>query len=220
MLPLYDNGAAAGLLAGILFGYVLENAGFGSPRKLTAQFRLTDWAVIKVMFTAVIVCALGLWLAGVLGWLRPDGIFVPTVFFWAVAAGGLLIGAGFAIGGYCPGTSATGLASGRLDALVFIIGMIAGTALFAAFFEPLERFYLAAEGPAGQTVMDLTGLPEWAILAIMVGAAILVFQLGDYFEKKLGGPLSAAEVASRSTSETPEKDFASPSGTAATQSNL
>lgn len=47
MLPLYDNAAAAGLLAGILFGYVLEGAGFGSPRKLTAQFRLTDWAVIR-----------------------------------------------------------------------------------------------------------------------------------------------------------------------------
>ncbi|WP_224407568.1 DUF6691 family protein [Afifella sp. IM 167] len=194
MLPLYDNAPAAGLLAGILFGYALEGAGFGSPRKLTAQFRLTDFAVIKVMFTAVIVCAVGLWLAGLAGILKPDGVFVPTVYLWAIAAGGLFIGAGFAIGGYCPGTSAVGFASGRWDALVFILGMVAGTTIFAAFFTQLEAFYLAGKGPNGQTMMDLTGLPEWAILAIMAGAAFGLFRLGNFFERKLGGPLTAAEI--------------------------
>lgn len=194
MLPLYDNAAAAGLLAGILFGYVLEGAGFGSPRKLTAQFRLTDWAVIKVMLTAVVVCAVGLWLAEAIGWMRPNGVFVPTVFLGAIAVGGLLIGAGFAMGGYCPGTSATGLASGRYDALVFIAGMVAGTWLFAAFFEPLEAFYLAGKGPDGQTLMDLTGLPEWLILLVMVAAAIAVFRFGSRIEKKLGGPLRVEDT--------------------------
>ena len=195
MLPLYDGSAAAGLLAGILFGYVLEGAGFGSPRKLTAQFRLSDWAVIKVMFTAVVVCAVGLWLAEIIGWLRPDGVFVPTVFLGAIALGGLLIGAGFAIGGYCPGTSAVGLASGRYDAAVFIAGMVAGTWIFAALFEPLESFYLSGKGPDGQTLMDLTGLPEWLILASMIVAAFAVFRIGGGFEKKLGGPLRVADTS-------------------------
>jgi len=211
MLPLYDNAPAAGLLAGILFGYVLEGAGFGSPRKLTAQFRLTDFAVIKVMFTAVIVCAVGLWLAGLAGVLKPNSVFVPTVYFWAIAAGGLLIGAGFAIGGYCPGTSAVGFASGRWDALAFIVGMVAGTSLFAAFFQPLESFYLAGKGPNGQTMMDLTGLPEWAILAIMAGAAFGLFQLGNFFEKKLGGPLTAEEVL-EDHPETSTREPAAPLG--------
>ena len=57
MFPLNDNGMLSGLLCGVLFGYVLENAGFGSPVKLSAQFKLTDWAVFKVMFTAIVVAA-------------------------------------------------------------------------------------------------------------------------------------------------------------------
>ena len=194
MLPLYDNAAAAGLLAGILFGFVLEGAGFGSARKLTAQFRLTDWAVVKVMLTAVVVCAVGLWLAELIGWLRPNGVFVPTVFFGAMAAGGLLIGAGFAMGGYCPGTSAAALGSGRYDAAVFIVGMVAGTWLFAALFEPLEAFYLSGEGVGGRTLMDLTGLPEWLILAVLVAAAIVLFRIGSEVEKRLGGPLTAEDA--------------------------
>ncbi len=194
MLPLYDNAAAAGLLSGVLFGYVLEGAGFGSPRKLTAQFRLSDWAVIKVMFTAVVVCAVGLWLAELAGVVRPNGVYVPTVYFWAIGAGGLLIGAGFAMGGYCPGTSTVGFASGRWDALVFIAGMAAGSTLFAWLFEPLQGFYLAGKGPDGQTLMDLTGLPEWLILLVLALAAVAVFLLGDRVEKSFGGPLTSAEV--------------------------
>ena len=63
MFPLNESGMVSGLLCGILFGYVLENAGFGSPVKLSAQFKLTDWAVFKVMFTAIVVAAVGLALA-------------------------------------------------------------------------------------------------------------------------------------------------------------
>lgn len=70
----------SGLLSGVLYGYVLENAGLGSPRKLTAQFRLTDWTVFKVMFTAIVVAALGLYIANVTGPLRLNGVYVPTTF--------------------------------------------------------------------------------------------------------------------------------------------
>ncbi len=192
--PLYDSGMIAGLLAGVLFGYVLEGAGFGSPRKLTAQFALRDWAVFKVMFTAVIVAAAGLWLAEAGGIIAAKAVFVPTLFFWAIALGGLLIGAGFALGGYCPGTSTVGLFSGRADALVFIIGMILGTALFAAAFGPLEGLYQAAEGPGGQTLMDLIGLPTWAVLVVLLIMAVGGFALGNWCERRFGGPLTADEV--------------------------
>lgn len=59
MLPMNSTGIVSALSCGILFGYVLENAGFGSPLKLTAQFRLSDWSVFKVMFTAIVVAAAG-----------------------------------------------------------------------------------------------------------------------------------------------------------------
>ena len=200
-LPLYDNGAIAGLLVGMLFGYVLEGAGFGSPRKLTAQFSLRDWAVFKVMFTAVIVAAAGLWLFQAAGIIAANAVFVPTLFFWAIGLGGVLIGAGFALGGYCPGTSTVGLFSGRGDALVFIVGMIIGTILFAVWFEPLDALYRAAEGPKGQTLMDLTGLPTWAILGVLVVMAIGGFMVGNWCERRFGGPLSADQVMHGLSSE-------------------
>lgn len=192
--PIYDNGAMAGLFLGVLFGFVLEGAGFGSSRKLMAQFHLKDWAVFKVMLTAVIVCAFGLWLAEILAIIGPASVFIPTLFLWATALGGVLIGAGFAIGGYCPGTSAVGLASGRGDAASFILGMMAGTAVFAAGFEPLNALYTAAEGPGGQTLPDLFGVPDWLVILVLGLMAAAAWRLGTRFERSLGGPLSAEEV--------------------------
>lgn len=193
-LPIYDGGAASGLLAGMLFGYVLEGAGFGSPRKLTAQFRLVDWSVFKVMFTAVIVAAAGLWLAEVSGSIGANAVYVPTLYFWAIAAGGALIGAGFAVGGYCPGTAAVGLGSGRIDAFVFILGMVAGTAVFAAVFAPLEAFYMAGQGPEGQTVSALIGMPDWVVLVALAVLAVVGWRIGSHFERRLGGPVTVDDV--------------------------
>ena len=121
-----DSGSFIILLAGVLFGYFIESAGLNSPRKLTAQFALRDWTVFRVMFTAIVVAAIGLWLFDVAGWLRFDALKVPTMFFWAMALGGAMLGAGMAIGGYCPGTSVVALFSGRLDAVFFMLGMMIG----------------------------------------------------------------------------------------------
>lgn len=195
--PLYDGGVASGLLAGILFGYVLENAGFGSPRKLSAQFRLQDWSVFKVMFTAVVVAAAGLWLSKTLGWIGAQSYYIATPFYWAILLGGALIGAGFALGGYCPGTSAVGLAGGRLDALVFIVGMLLGTGLFAGLFGSLEGLYYAAEGPQAQTLMDLTGMPEWLILALLAAMGWGGFRLGSRVEAHFGGPIDVEDIYSK-----------------------
>ena len=193
-LPIYDNGVASGLFSGVLFGYVLENAGFASPRKLTAQFRFSDWSVFKVMFTAIIVAAIGLYAATAFGVMRPNGVFIPTTFFWATLTGGALIGAGMATGGYCPGTSTVAFSTGRLDGLAFMIGMVLGTGAFASMFDSVKGFYLAAKGPAAQTLDSLLRIPAWAVLVILVIIAIAGFALGTRFERKLGGPLSAEEL--------------------------
>lgn len=186
-LPLYDNSVASGLLAGILFGFVLENAGFASARKLTGQFRLTDWSVFKVMFTAVLVSAVGLWLLQALGVFGFADVYVPTTYFYAMGLGGVLIGAGFAIGGYCPGTSAVGLATGRGDALVFMLGMVAGSIAFGVVYPVIEPLYRAGQGPEGQQLGDLLGLPNWVILLALIAVAAGGFQLGSGLEKRFAG---------------------------------
>ena len=195
MFPLNDNGMLSGLLCGILFGYVLENAGFGSPVKLSAQFKLTDWAVFKVMFTAIVVAAVGLWLLRFAGLLRPDSIAVPQAALMAAAVGGALVGAGFAVGGYCPGTSVAGLFSGRLDALVFIIGVLLGTTGFAVFYgtalRSLKSAWLIAEG---DTFTDVYEVPEPVVLVVLGVALIAVFYFGSWFERRGSGTISAQQA--------------------------
>ncbi|MBK6593561.1 MAG: YeeE/YedE family protein [Burkholderiales bacterium] len=195
MFPLNSAGMVSGLVCGVLFGFVLENAGFGSPRKLTAQFKLTDWSVFKVMFTAIVVTAVGLWALRALGLMAPDTVFVPPALVMASAVGGAMVGAGFAIGGYCPGTSVVGLASGRLDALVFIVGLLIGTVAFAGLYGPAIRSVMAmGEIIDGDTLTDAYGFSELAVLAVLGGTLVAVFQLGFWFERRSTGPVTAQQV--------------------------
>lgn len=192
MFPLHSGGLVSGLVCGVLFGFVLERAGFGSPRKLTAQFALTDWSVFKVMFTAIVVAALGLWLLRLLGWMAPDTAFVPPALVMASAVGGALVGAGFAIGGYCPGTSVVGLSSGRLDALVFLLGLLLGTTLFAAAYGPaLHGLMAMGEIIDGDTFIDAYGVAEPVVLGLLALALVGIFYLGSWCERRGVGPVSA-----------------------------
>jgi hypothetical protein len=181
-------------LLGIAFGYFLEGSGLSSPRKLNAQFTLRDWTVFKVMFVAIVVAAIGLWLFSWLGWLQADTLKVPTTFFWAMATGGALLGAGLALGGYCPGTAVAGFFSGRVDALLFMLGMVIGAFLFAGTFDALQGLYTAAQGVDKQTLAQLLGLPVWVVLIGLLGLSAAGFWLGSRFEAKHHGVISAATL--------------------------
>lgn len=199
MFPLNDSGMVSGLVCGILFGFVLENAGFGSPAKLTAQFRLNDWAVFKVMFTAIVVAAFGLWALRALGLMAADTVSVPAALVMASAVGGALVGAGFAVGGYCPGTSVVGMASGRLDALVFIAGLLVGTFAFAAWYGPAIRSMMAiGEIIDGDTFTDAYGVSEPIMLGILGLALVAVFYAGSWFERRTAGPVTAQQAVAGS----------------------
>ena len=193
--PLENSGILIVVLAGVLFGYFIESAGLSSPRKLTAQFALRDWTVFRVMFVAIVVAAAGLWMFDAAGWLRFDALKVPTMFFWAMALGGALLGAGLAIGGYCPGTSVVALFSGRIDALFFMLGILIGTMVFAVSYDSLQPLYQTGKGPARQTLAGLTGLPTWLLLVVLAGLAWGGFRLGAWFESRRGGTISAKDLA-------------------------
>lgn len=203
MFPLNDTGMVSGLVCGVLFGWVLESSGFGSPCKLTAQFSLRDWSVLKVMFTAIVVTATGLYLLRLAGVLAADAVFVPTALLVAAAIGGVLVGAGFAVGGYCPGTSVVGLFSGRIDALVFLVGLLLGTFVFAGVYGPaIEALMAAGEVQSGDTFADAFGIPDLVIIGIMVLALVGVFYAGSWFERRARGPVTAEQAVAGAGAET------------------
>lgn len=184
----------SGLLLGAGFGFVLERAGFGNPNKLTGQFRLTDWSVFKVMFTAIVFAAVGLLVLEILGIVDVQNVFVPPAFLGAAALGGALVGAGFAIGGYCPGTSVVGLMSGRIDAAIFLIGLLLGTVLFAGIYPSIEELTTLGEFAKADSLPEALNISTLSIDIAMVIAAVGVFLLGTWMEKKSKGPICSQDI--------------------------
>ena len=180
--PLGWSGPLSGLVCGALFGYVLQRSGLGNGCRLTAQLRLQDWTVFNVMFTAIVVCAGGLYLLEWLGWMSTSQVFIPTTYLWATLLGGVLIGAGMAVGGYCPGTSVVGAAAGRLDGLVFFVGLVVGVVFFAGMYTPIAPLMTAAAGPRAQTLDALLGLPVWLVLLLLAACALGVW----WFTRRAG----------------------------------
>jgi len=118
------------LIIGALFGLCLEKGGFGSSRRLTGIFYFKDMVVFKVMFTAVITAMLGLQTLMYFGVIAEPSISLTPTMYGAHLFAGLMFGTGFAMGGWCPGTAAVGLVSGKWDALIFLGGVTLGSVLF------------------------------------------------------------------------------------------
>lgn len=193
MIPLHPATFVAytlAVLTGFGFGFVLERAGFGSARKLAAQFYLTDMTVLKVMFTAIVTAMLGLTLLRAAGFVDYDALWVNPTFLGAQVAGGLLFGAGFVIGGYCPGTSIVALASGRLDGLVFLLGTGAGILAYAGVYAHLADF--AQRGGRRLLLTDWLHLPYGVVALIVTVLAALFFVGGEYLERRFNAPHNAS----------------------------
>lgn len=163
---------AIAVLLGVGFGFCLERAGFGSARKLTAVFYLYDMAVVKVMFSAIVTTMVGLFVLSAAGWMDLSELYIEPTNFAAAIIGGLVFGVGFVVGGYCPGTSIAALATGRQDAMVFALGMLAGVLAYAEGAAGLEA-WLRDQPSREMTLPTLTGVGMgWWALAFI---AILAF---------------------------------------------
>ncbi|MCL4689079.1 MAG: YeeE/YedE family protein [Burkholderiales bacterium] len=161
-----SQAASLGLavLIGIGFGFFLEKAGFGSARKLVAVFYLYDMAVVKVMFTAIVTAMAGLFVLSAAGSLDLAELYVEPSNYTAAILGGLVFGAGFVIGGYCPGTSLTAAATGRLDGVAFLAGIFVASYAYAEFLPGFDA-WLAATAQDDVTLPGLTGIPMgWFVL--------------------------------------------------------
>ncbi len=170
-------GLVVALLIGFAFGFVLERAGFGRSTKLAAQFYLTDLTVFKVMFGAIITAMLGLVVAAGVGLVDLAALSAQAVSFtylWPMLFGGLLLGVGFIVSGYCPGTSIVASASGNLDGVATVGGVVVGSVLYGelyALFPAVSNFH-SSSNMGHFFLYQWLGIPV-PVLAVVVTAVAL-----------------------------------------------
>jgi len=192
--PFFEFGAfgnhgaiVAALVIGVAFGWFLERSGMGSARKLSGQFYLTDLTVFKMMFSAILTAMLGAFWLGRIGLLDLSRVYIPETFLAPQTIGGLVFGAGFAIGGLCPGTSCVAAATGRGDGLMLMAGMFSGVLLTGLAFKPLEHFYTST--PRGSlTLPQILHVPYGVVVALIVCVAFIGFRVAEAVEARPRSP--------------------------------
>jgi hypothetical protein len=187
--PLTETGALGPIgelivapIVGFGFGWFLERGGLGHAPKLAGQFYLTDFTVFKVMFTALVTAMLGVFWLDRIGLLDLRLVYVPETFVAPQAVGGAIFGAGFLLGGLCPGTSCVAAATGRLDGLGVIGGMLAGMLLFNTMFDRIATFY-ASTSLGAVTLTDLLGVTRGVGVAAITVLALAGFALATRLER-------------------------------------
>ncbi len=171
------------VLIGMGMGFFLERAGFGSARKLVAQFYLYDMSVLKVMGTAIVTAMVGIFLLSSTGFLDLGQVTMVGTFVWPQVIGGLILGVGFVVGGYCPGTSVVACATGKLDGMVFAGGMIFGMFTYGEIFPYVQCF--ADSSPLGkQTIYGYFNIPYGVVVLLVFAMALGGFWGATMLEKK------------------------------------
>lgn len=180
------------LIIGFGFGYALEIGGFGNSKKLAAQFYFKDMTVLKVMFSAIVVAMVLIFSATAVGLLDYNLVWVNPTYLWPGIVGGLIMGVGFIIGGFCPGTSMVAAVTGKIDGIFFVLGGFFGIFLFGETVDSYPIFYNSSY--MGRfTLQDWLGLPAGVVVLLVVLMALFMFWGSEHLERIFGGRNLAAE---------------------------
>ncbi len=172
-----------GFIIGIGFGFALEQAGFSSSRKLAGMFYGYDATVLKVFFTAAITALVGAQFLSYFGLLDLSLVYVNPYYINASIIGGVIMGAGFIMGGFCPGTGLCALSIGKIDAFLFLAGGLVGAFLFAETYPLLLP--LATSGYKGPVkINEWMGVSAGVFSLLLIVAAVVMFWLAEKAEKK------------------------------------
>ncbi|RJR48523.1 MAG: YeeE/YedE family protein [Desulfobacteraceae bacterium] len=169
---------AWGLVMGIIFGFLLQKSRVIRYDKQLGALNLVDMTIVKFMFTSVAVAMVGVFLLQDLGFMKVE---TKSTVLGGNILGGLIFGLGWAMIGYCPGTSVGALGEGRWDALPGILGMLAGAAVFAETYPFLKETVLTWGDLGKVTIPQLLKINHWFVIIAVVLAALLLFR---WFEKK------------------------------------
>jgi rhodanese-related sulfurtransferase len=171
---------------GFAFGYALEMSGFGDSRKLAAQFYFTEMTVLKVMFTAIVTAMVLLFGAVGLGLLNFSQVWVNPTYLWSGLIGGLIMGIGFIVGGFCPTTSLASASTGKIDGMFFMLGGFFGAVIFAET-EPLFTNWYNNAGYYGRVTLDqVFNLPIGVVVLLVVLMALFMFWGAEQLERIVG----------------------------------
>ncbi len=184
------------LAIGFAFGYVLESSGFNHSPTLAKQFYFKDLRVFKVFFTAIVVAMLMIFAAAAIGLLDYNLIWVNPTYLWSGIVGGLIMGVGFILGGFCPGTSLVALATLKVDGIFFVLGGLVGVFTFSetvGFFE----YFFNGSNFGRVTLMDFMGLPTGVIVIGVTLMAIFMLWGGEQLEIGIGGKPKGTEPKAR-----------------------
>ncbi len=169
-------------ILGIGFGFLLEQSGFSTSRKLAGMFYGYDTTVLKVFFTAAITALLGLLFFSLFGWVDLSLVYVHPTFLWSSIVGGMIMGGGFILGGFCPGTAFCGVSIGKLDALAFVGGLVIGVLIFTEGYPLWEKLYKAEPmGPV--TINDVLGMSRGVFALLLIIVALAMFWVAEWSEK-------------------------------------
>jgi len=178
-------GAAWGALLGCGFGFFLEKAGFGSATTLAGQWYGYNFAVLRVMFTAIVVAMLGLFGLHYAGLADLGLLYVNDTYLLPQAIGGIVFGFGFVIGQYCPGTAVVSCATGKFDAMVFMGGFLIGVVAFMFGYPAIEGLYNATS--MGRVMLpEYLGVPAGAVVFGVVLMALGAFALTHVLDRRFG----------------------------------
>src|SRR5512141_1947499 len=173
-------------LIGFAFGFTLEMSGFGNSRKLAAQFYFTDLTVLKVMFTAIVTAMVLTFGAVGLGILNFNQVWVNPTYLASGILGGLIMGVGFIIGGFCPTTSLAAASTGKVDGMFFVLGGFFGAFLFSETEKYFDNWYTNA-GYYGRLTLDqVFHLPVGVIVLLVVLMALFMFWGAEQLERLIG----------------------------------
>jgi rhodanese-related sulfurtransferase len=172
------------LILGIGFGFVLEQAGFSSSRRLAGVFYGYDFTVLRVFFTAAVTAMSGVLLLGYFGLLDIEAIYVNPMWLYPALAGGAIMGIGFILGGYCPGTSICAAAIGKVDGMFFVGGGILGVFVFGELYPFYDRFYESTSLGAIK-VFDSLGISQGLFAFLLIAMAVGAFTVTTIIEKRV-----------------------------------
>lgn len=171
---------------GFAFGFTLEMSGFGNSKKLAAQFYFTDLTVLKVMFTAIVVAMILIFSMVGLGILDFNLVWVNLTYISSGLLGGLIMGVGFVIGGFCPGTSVVSAATGKIDGMIFLLGGFFGAFLFGETEQYFSNWWNNSGYYGRLTLMDVFHLPTGVIVLLVVLMALFMFWGAEQLERIFG----------------------------------